>query len=45
MGISFADRACLALGMVEELPIVTGDRRWLDLPIDAKIEVFRPEMH
>ncbi|MFC1758592.1 type II toxin-antitoxin system VapC family toxin [Planctomycetota bacterium] len=42
MGISFADRACLSLGTIEELPVLTGDRRWLELALSTKVELFRP---
>lgn len=45
MGISFADRACIALGTVEDLPILTGDRKWLDISTKTKIELFRPKEH
>lgn len=40
-GISFADRACLALGLCEGLPVVTGDRSWKDLGAPIEIEIFR----
>lgn len=42
--LSFADRACLALGIVEALPILTGDRVWSELGLEAAIELFRPEL-
>ena len=44
-GISFADRACLALGMRENLPILTGDRDWQQLKLDVQIELFRPSVN
>lgn len=40
-GISFADRACLALGMCTSLPVVTGDRKWLEIDLGIKVELFR----
>jgi len=40
-GISFADRACLVLGMVEKLPVLTGDRKWADLGLDLEVELIR----
>lgn len=40
-GISFADRACLALGLQENLPVVTGDRVWKSLDLGIKVELFR----
>jgi ribonuclease VapC len=38
-GLSFADRACLALAEREGLPAVTADKRWagLDLGIDIRL--------
>ncbi len=37
LGLSFADRACLALALERALPVVTADRAWanLDLPIEV----------
>ena len=40
-GISFADRACLALGIATELPVITGDRTWLELGVGARVRMFR----
>jgi len=42
MGVSFADRACMALGMAENLPVLTGNGQWLDLNVPLVIELFRP---
>jgi len=39
--ISFADRACLALGMAEGLPVLTGDHAWTTLPMNITVELFR----
>jgi PIN domain nuclease of toxin-antitoxin system len=38
-GLSFGDRACLALAMATRLPVVTADRAWssIDIGIDARI--------
>jgi PIN domain nuclease of toxin-antitoxin system len=35
-GLSFGDRACLALAMKLKLPAVTADQAWskLDLPVE-----------
>ncbi len=38
-GISFADRACLALAKMRELTALTGDRVWQNLAADLKIQV------
>jgi ribonuclease VapC len=40
-GVSFADRACIVLGMIEKLPVLTGDRKWVDLGLDLKVELIR----
>jgi ribonuclease VapC len=40
-GISFADRACIVLGMVEKLPLLTADRKWADLGLDLEVELIR----
>ena len=40
-GISFADRACLALGRASQLPIVTGDHAWDDLNAGVELVFFR----
>lgn len=40
-GISFADRACLALGIGEGKAVLTGDHRWAELELDIEIDVFR----
>ena len=44
-GISFADRACLALGKTQQMPVLTGDRRWLELDIGVEVTSFRPELN
>lgn len=44
-GISLADRVCLGLGIQESLPVVTGDRDWGNLNIDAEVIVFRPKVN
>ena len=35
LGLSLGDRACLALGMAEGVPIVTTDRAWAAVPVDT----------
>jgi PIN domain nuclease of toxin-antitoxin system len=39
--ISFGDRACLALALELDLPVMTGDRAWRDLEIGIDIRLFR----
>jgi len=41
LGLSLADRACLALGRLHRLPVLTTDRAWRSLRISVKIEVIR----
>jgi ribonuclease VapC len=41
LGLSLADRACLALGRLRRLPVLTTDRAWRSLHISVKIEVIR----
>jgi len=42
LGLSLGDRACLALGVSLGLPILTGDRAWLQLDLDVEIVLARP---
>ena len=39
LGLSFGDRACLALGVAEGAPILTTDRAWARVPIETTAEV------
>jgi ribonuclease VapC len=41
LGLSLADRACLALGRLNRLPVLTTDRAWRSLHLSIKIEVIR----
>jgi ribonuclease VapC len=41
LGLSLADRACLALGRRQRLPVITADRAWRALRLSIKIEVIR----
>ena len=36
VGLSLGDRACLALGMIIGLPVVTADRHWDQCSLDVK---------
>ncbi len=40
-GLSLGDRACLALGLVRRMPVITGDRKWQGLDVGVTIKVFR----
>jgi ribonuclease VapC len=41
LGLSLGDRACLALGMMQQMPVVTSDGDWSLAGIDVKVIVFR----
>lgn len=41
LGLSLADRACLALAKSRNLPVMTSDKMWKDLNIGVKIKLFR----
>lgn len=41
LGLSLADRSCLALGRLHRLPVMTTDRAWRSLHISVKIDVIR----
>ena len=41
LGLSLADRACLALGRLRRLPVLTTDRAWRSLHISVTIVVIR----
>ncbi len=40
-GLSLGDRACLALAMRVNLPVLTADKVWKTLGLSVKIETFR----
>jgi len=40
-GLSFADRACLALSLERKAKVVTGDRRWKDVDLGVSLILFR----
>ena len=40
-GLSLADRACLALALRDELPVLTGDRPWARLTINVDVRLIR----
>ncbi|MEM7785677.1 MAG: type II toxin-antitoxin system VapC family toxin [Planctomycetota bacterium] len=40
-GISFADRACLSLGILKDRKVWTSDKKWEKLDVGADVELFR----
>jgi PIN domain nuclease of toxin-antitoxin system len=41
LGLSFGDRACLALGQRLGLPVLTADRLWASLDLDVEVILCR----
>lgn len=41
VGLSLADRACLSLARLLDLPAVSADREWAKLEIGVRIELIR----
>ncbi len=41
LGLSLADRACLALGFSKHLPVLTADQIWAKADVGVKVEVIR----
>ena len=40
-GLSFGDRACIALGLQRGAPVLTTDRRWKELSLGVEIRAVR----
>jgi ribonuclease VapC len=40
-GLSLGDRACLALGIQTQLPVLTSDQVWMSLHIGAMVQLIR----
>lgn len=40
-GLSFGDRACLALAATRQFTVLTADRAWRDLDVKLQIELLR----
>ena len=41
LGLTFADRACLALGYLRGVSVLTGDQKWEKVDLGIHIEVIR----
>lgn len=41
LGLSLADRACLALAIARDLPVLTADRAWATLDIGVSVHLIR----
>ncbi|WP_019867918.1 type II toxin-antitoxin system VapC family toxin [Methylovulum miyakonense] len=40
-GLSLGDRACLATGLIEKMPVMTADKIWQNLPLSLEIQLIR----
>lgn len=40
-GLSLGDRACLALGLLEKLPVVTTEKAWRSVPLGVEVRLIR----
>ncbi|VAW29906.1 hypothetical protein MNBD_CHLOROFLEXI01-3823 [hydrothermal vent metagenome] len=40
-GLSFADRACLSLAMMQKISVITADRIWQQVDLDIDIRLIR----
>ena len=41
LGLSLGDRACIALGIDQNLTILTADRNWIKMTVDCDIQLLR----
>jgi ribonuclease VapC len=41
LGLSFGDRACLALALARGIPALTADRAWKHLGVGVEVQVIR----
>ena len=41
LGLSLGDRACIALGLQSQLPVLTSDQAWMNLSIGVVIQLIR----
>jgi ribonuclease VapC len=40
-GLSFADRACLSLGMTRAIPVITADKRLAETELPVEVQLIR----
>jgi ribonuclease VapC len=39
--VGLADRACMALGIMQNIPVLTGDREWTKYKLPVEVKLFR----
>ena len=44
-GLSFADRACLGLGISRRCPVVTAEKKFAEAGLPVEVRLIRGEMH
>ncbi|MDO8350936.1 MAG: type II toxin-antitoxin system VapC family toxin [Gallionella sp.] len=40
-GLSLGDRACISLGIIRKLPVLTADRVWLNVSVPTEVRSIR----
>ena len=40
-GLSLGDRACLALGITQNLPVLTADKAWAEIELPIEVRLIR----
>jgi PIN domain nuclease of toxin-antitoxin system len=40
-GLSLGDRACLALAIIQHLPVLTADKAWSEIDVGVKVKLIR----
>lgn len=41
LGLSFADRACVSLGLIRNRPVITAEKRMSQTSLDVEVELIR----
>ena len=39
--VGIADRVCMALGLLHDLPVLTGDHAWTEYDVGVDVQLFR----
>jgi ribonuclease VapC len=39
--LSYADCACVALAKTQGIPVLTGDRKWVEISLNVEVRLFR----
>jgi PIN domain nuclease of toxin-antitoxin system len=45
LGLSFADRACLGLGIARNCPVITAERRFAEAGLPVEVRLIRGKAH